>query len=134
MSDEKTIDVAEGDQFTMFPDGTLCQYRNGYREWRGVAPHAATEWRDNGNNPAGADPDEIYVSKETAFRLLKSWVYTPAKPEQATINTLETELAQAKADRAALLLFVLQTEKKLGITESNRHPVVADALSRAGGK
>jgi hypothetical protein len=52
----------------------------------------------------------------------------------ATVKRLVERVATAEADRAALLLFVLQAEEKLGITESNRHPVVADALSRAGGK
>ena len=54
--------------------------------------------------------------------------------QAARIRTLEAELAQAKADRDVLALCVLQFQQSTGIKEADRHPLVADALSRAGGK
>ena len=57
-----------------------------------------------------------------------------AERDRARIRTLEAELAQAKADRDVLALCVLQFQQSTGIKEADRHPLVADALSRAGGK
>jgi hypothetical protein len=54
--------------------------------------------------------------------------------ERDHIRTLEAELTQARADARVLALCVLQFEQSAGIKEEDRHPLVADALSRAGGK
>jgi hypothetical protein len=112
MSDKKTIDVAEGDTFGA--DAYLCQMRGD--EFRNFEERGVTGWTKT-TRYAG-NPALRPVSRKDAELMIRmaGYTLTPAKPEQAEqpalaatvrrleerIRTLETELAQAKADREVL--------------------------------
>jgi hypothetical protein len=106
MSDKKTIDVRDGDEWTVDSDGHLWQYRDGYCRCA-----IRTGCDAEIDAPPIKNDDENPILYEAAIATLTAWGYTltPAKPEQpdhfgdsnemvaATVKRLEDRVATAEA-------------------------------------
>jgi hypothetical protein len=110
MSDKKTIDVRDGDEWTVDSDGHLWQYRDGYCRCA-----IRTGCDAEIDAPPIKNDDENPILYEAAIATLTAWGYTitPAKPEQVITKRygpVETVMVTA-AEQPAIVEFPLEGGK-----------------------